>query len=69
MDAIRTALEGAQLYVTDHPAEAAYTDSAATAVLTEGLAVRVSGAGGESITTDMPRSVGGGNAAPSPGWR
>ncbi|CAN5295249.1 OsmC family protein [soil metagenome] len=67
-DAIRTAIEGASAYLTDHPDEASYTDSAATARVEEGLRIRVEGAGGETLTTDMPGAVGGAGAAPSPGW-
>jgi uncharacterized OsmC-like protein len=65
---IREAVSGAIAYLTEHPAEARYTDSIATAVLTNGLAVTISGPDGASIKTDMPKSVGGGGAAPSPGW-
>ena len=65
---IRDAVTNAVAYLTEHPAEARYTDSAATAVVTGGLAVMVTGPKGASVTTDMPKSVGGGDAAPSPGW-
>jgi uncharacterized OsmC-like protein len=65
---IREAVSGAIAYLTEHPAEARYTDSIATAVLTNGLAVTISGPDGASIKADMPKSVGGGGAAPSPGW-
>jgi uncharacterized OsmC-like protein len=65
---IRDALAQATAYLTTHPNEARYTDSAATAVLESGLAVTVQGPNGTSVATDMPKSVGGGNAAPSPGW-
>jgi uncharacterized OsmC-like protein len=68
MDQIRTALEGASAYLTANPSEATYTDSAATAVLGEGLVVNVTGPDGASITTDMSRSVGGAASAPSPGF-
>jgi len=67
-DAIRTAIEGASAYLTDHPDEARYTDSVATARVEEGLRIRVEGPGGETLTTDMPGAVGGAGAAPSPGW-
>lgn len=67
-DAIRTAIEGATAYLTEHPDEARYTDSLATARVEEGLRVRVVGPNAESLTTDMPGAVGGGGAAPSPGW-
>src|SRR5467141_2924570 len=65
---IRDALAQATAYLTAHPAEAHYTDSPATAVLESGLAVTVQGPNGTSVRTDMPKSVGGGDAAPSPGW-
>ena len=65
---IRDALHAATAYLTQHPDEARYTDSTATAVLTSGLAVMVRSPDGFSIATDMPTSVGGGASAPSPGW-
>jgi uncharacterized OsmC-like protein len=65
---IRSAVEGAISYLKEHPEEARYTDSIAIATLTEGLRCTVRGSQGESIETDMPSSVGGGGAAPSPGW-
>jgi len=67
-DAIRTAIEGASAYLTEHPDEARYTDSLATARAEDGLRIRVDGPNGESLQTDMPGAVGGGGAAPSPGW-
>jgi uncharacterized OsmC-like protein len=67
---IKQALDGATDYLTQHPDEAAYTDSVAVARLAniDELRVDVTGPDGASLTTDMPTSVGGGNAAPSPGW-
>ena len=65
---IRDALTGAIKYLSEHPAEAHYTDSSAIAVVSGGLAVSVTGPNGAQVTTDMPKSVGGGDAAPSPGW-
>jgi uncharacterized OsmC-like protein len=67
-DTIRTAIENAVRYLTEHPDEARYTDSAATAAIEDGLRVRVSGPDGASVVTDMPTSVGGGGGAPSAGW-
>src|SRR5437870_296405 len=55
------------LYI-EHPEEARYTDSVATATLETGLRVRVEGPSGERISTDMPPSVGGTGSSPSPGW-
>lgn len=67
-DAIRTAIQAATEYLTQHPDEARYTDSAATAAVVDGLVVRVTGTKGETIVTDMVPSVGGTGTAPSPGW-
>jgi uncharacterized OsmC-like protein len=67
-DAIRAALEGAGAYLTEHPDEARYTDSVATARLESGLRVTVDGPSGERLVTDMPSAVGGSGSAPSPGW-
>src|SRR5438309_6680865 len=60
---IRDALAQATAYLTAHPAEAHYTHSPATAALESGLAVTVQGPNGTSVLTDMPKSVGGGDAA------
>ncbi len=65
---IATAVAGARAYLTAHPDEARYRDSAATAVVEDGLRVRVEGADGASLTTDMVSAVGCGGSAPSPAW-
>lgn len=65
---IRTALQNAVAYLSAKPEEARYTDSVATAVIENGLQCRVRGPKGEETVTDMPKSVGGGSSAPSPGW-
>ena len=67
-DAIRRAIQEASDYLAQHPEEARSTDSPATATLTDGLIVRVTGPDGATITTDMVRSVGGTATASSPGW-
>ena len=68
MTDIRTAIEGAGAYLTEHPEEARYTDSAATARMDGGLRIRVTGPAAEELVTDMPGAVGGDASAPSPGW-
>jgi uncharacterized OsmC-like protein len=68
MSQIGDAVAGASAYLREHPEEARYRDSAAVASLGANLHVDVSGPGGESIATDMPRSIGGEAAVPSPGW-
>ena len=68
MEHIAEAINQAQLYLRDHPDEARYTDSAATAVIVDGLHCTVTGPDGDTVDTDMPASVGGSALAPSPGW-
>jgi uncharacterized OsmC-like protein len=65
---IRSAIEAAIGYLTEHPDEARYTDSPAVATVEEGLRCRVTGPSDASVVTDMPPSVGGGGSAPSAGW-
>jgi uncharacterized OsmC-like protein len=67
VESIRSAIEGASSYLTEHPEAAVDTDAAATAVHEEGLRCRVEGPRGD-LTTDMAKSVGGGATAPTPGW-
>ena len=67
MGEIKTSIEGAVAYLTEHPDEARYTDTLATAVLGEDLRAEVRGPGGETIATDMPPAVGGRGELPSPG--
>ena len=68
MEHIAVAVKQAQAYLREHPAEARYPDSEATAVIADGLRWMVSGPNGASIETDMPTSVGGSAMAPPPGW-
>ena len=68
MTDIGDAVRGARAHLSEHPDEAQYRDTSATARVEAGLLVTVEGPGGESLKTDMPPSVGGGGAAPSPGW-
>jgi uncharacterized OsmC-like protein len=65
---IKSSIEAAMRYLSEHPDEARYTDSVATASLEEGLRFRVTGPGGEETFTDMPTAVGGSGSALSPGW-
>lgn len=65
---IGQSIEIARKYLAEHPEEARYTDSAATAVVEDGLRCRVEGPGGATLYTDMPAGVGGESTAPSPGW-
>jgi len=55
-------------YLTDNPKDALSTSRPVTAMMEEDLRCRVTGDNDESVVTDMPKAVGGGGAAPSPGW-
>ena len=65
---IAKAIAEARSYLTTNPTEARYRDGAATASIEDGLRVRVAGADGASLVTDMVTGIGGGGSAPSPGW-
>ena len=67
MESIRSAIAQASTYLNEHPEAATSTDSAATAVLEDGLRFRVDGPG-PSLTTDMATSVGGHASGPTPAW-
>jgi uncharacterized OsmC-like protein len=67
-DPIRNAVNDAKAYLSAHPDEAHYRDSEAVARLGGGLRVDVNGPGGETLRTDMPKGIGGGALATSPGW-
>jgi uncharacterized OsmC-like protein len=67
-EAIRAAIQAGSDWLRQHPDEARYIDSVATARLESGLRVAVSGPNGESLVTDMPKAVGGEQSAYSPGW-
>lgn len=67
-DAIGTAIRTASEYLAQHPDQAQSIDGAATAMVVDGLIVRVTGPKGETVVTDMVPSVGGSASAPSPGW-
>jgi uncharacterized OsmC-like protein len=65
---IGRSIEIARNHFAEQPGEARCTDSAASAVVENGLRCRVDGPRGETIYTDMTARVGGGSTAPSPGW-
>ena len=65
---VRESIEGAIQYLDQHPDEARYTDTAATAEIEDTLRCHAIAPDGTAVRSDMPSSVGGGGAAPSPGW-
>ena len=67
-DNIRESMQGVIEHYTQNPEKALGPDSEAIAVIEEGLRVRASGPNGQSLVCDMPKGLGGGATAPSPGW-
>ncbi len=67
LESIRDAVERASIHFAEHPEAALATDAAAVAVHEEGLHFRAGGRFGD-VTTDMAKGIGGGAAAPTPGW-
>jgi uncharacterized OsmC-like protein len=65
---IQKSFEGVVQYYTEHPDKARSSDKPATAVMEEGLRCRVEWDGGTTIISDMPKGLGGGGTAPTPGW-
>jgi uncharacterized OsmC-like protein len=55
-------------YLTENPQDALSTSPPVTAVMENGLRCRATGTDGQSVVTDMPKAVGGGGSAASPGW-
>jgi uncharacterized OsmC-like protein len=65
---IRDSIQAVVAYLGEHPDEARYVDKPATAVIEEGLRCRAIGPDDAALVSDMPTAIGGGGAAPSPGW-
>ena len=65
---IQQSIETVIGFLREHPDECRYTDKAATARMEEGLRCRATGPDGATLVSDMPQAIGGGGAAPSPGW-
>lgn len=65
---IRSSMGKTISYLKANPEKAKIKGKAATAVLESGLKVRTTGPKDEVMITDMPPTVGGEGAAPTPGW-
>lgn len=55
-------------YYAENPDKALSEDKPATAKIEDGLRCRATGANGAELISDMPKGIGGGATAPSPGW-
>lgn len=65
---IQESIQGVIEYYTKNPEKAVGSDKEAIAVIEEGLRVRATGPDGQTLVCDMPKGLGGGATAPSPGW-
>ena len=65
---IRESMQGVIEYYAMNPDKALSHDKEAIAVVEEGLRVRATGPDGQTLICDMPKGLGGGATAPSPGW-
>ncbi|MCC7360324.1 MAG: OsmC family protein [Anaerolineales bacterium] len=65
---IRDCLQGVMAYYTQNPDKALSSDKEAVAVIEDGLRVRAMGPDGQVLVCDMPKGLGGGATAPTPGW-
>ena len=65
---IQESLQGAIEYYAQNPDKALSKDKEAVSVIEEGLRVRATGPDGQTLVCDMPKGLGGGATAPSPGW-
>ena len=68
MEHIQAAIAKVTKHLAGHPQDALAQDAPALAVLESGLRCRAHGPEGASLVSDMPRWVGGGGGAPTPGW-
>ncbi len=65
---IQQAIEGVVRFFSEHPEKGRATDKSAVATIQDGLMCKAEGPNGAVLVSDMPKSVGGGGAAPTPGW-
>ena len=65
---IQESMQGVIEYYTQNPDKALSQDKEAVAVVEDGLRVRATGPDGQTLVCDMPKGLGGGATAPSPGW-
>ena len=65
---IQQSIQNVIRFFSEHPEKGRITDKPATATLIEGLSCKAEGPNGAVLVSDMPKSVGGGGAAPTPGW-
>ena len=65
---IRESVRGFIQYYTENPERAISEDKPALAKVEDGLRCRATGVNGAVLVSDMPKGIGGGATAPTPGW-
>jgi len=65
---IRESVKGVIQYYIENPEKGLSEDKPATAIIEDGLRCRATGVHGAEIVSDMPKGIGGGATAPTPGW-
>ncbi|MFN8455801.1 MAG: OsmC family protein [Anaerolineae bacterium] len=65
---IQKSMQGVIQYYTENPDKAISEDKPATARVEAGLRCRAPGPNGAELVSDMPKGIGGGAIAPTPGW-
>jgi uncharacterized OsmC-like protein len=65
---IQGSIESVIGYLQVYPGKARSEDKGATAVVEDGLRCRAEGPDGAVLVSDMPKAIGGGGSAPTPGW-
>jgi uncharacterized OsmC-like protein len=68
MTEIRESILNVRSALSSKPDAGPAPDRPAVAVMEDGLRCRAEGGDGWAVVTDMPAPVGGGGAAPTPGW-
>jgi uncharacterized OsmC-like protein len=68
MGGIRESIVDARIALGSKADAGPAPDRPAVAVIEDGLRCRADGGDGWAVVTDMPGAVGGGGAAPTPGW-
>lgn len=68
MQQIQEAVQSVTKYYIDNPDRAIAEDKPATATVVDGLHCRATDGSGFELFSDMPKGIGGGATAPTPGW-
>ena len=65
---IQQSIEGVARYFSAQPEKGRSHDKAAVATVQDGLLCKAEGPNGAVLISDMPKGIGGGGTAPTPGW-